>query len=52
MIDPKLNKSAFNVYPLFLSISGATYEGVPHFLVRISPSVAYYDNPKSAILTS
>ena len=47
-----LKISALKLYSPPLRISGAIYEGVPHFLEKETPIATFSDNPKSAILTS
>jgi hypothetical protein len=45
---PALNISALQLYPRSLSISGATYPGDPHLIVKFS-FLAEADKPKSTI---
>ena len=47
-----LKISALKLYSPSLSISGAIYDGVPHFLDKETPIATESANPKSAILTS
>ena len=47
---PALNMSALQPYPWSFNISGATYPGDPHLMVR-SPSLFEAESPKSTILS-